>query len=185
MSSVPSVHSYHIFVLILRHSAAGIGSGKVLHGPGDPSDTRCSRYDNSYPSLMNSNVQFGYGTDRKFQYIACSGYLSPQTLELQVPQLESGLQLITLSSGGNDVGLSALLDACVFQWSIPGTTAKCETQLKKTEDLISKTLRGNLDKLYAAVKPKLASGAKAYVTGYAKFFGQYLSGSQIQWKSQC
>ncbi len=118
-------------------------------------------------------MQFGYGHDRKFQYLACSGQTSPEAEHDQVPNLESGLEFVTLSSGGNDVGLSDLLDACVFQWSIPGSTAKCEAQLTKTEDLISNTLAGNLDQLYAAVKPKLASGAKTYVTGYAKFFGEF------------
>ncbi len=86
-----------------------------------------------------------------------------------MPTLGSNLDLITLSSGGNDVGLVNILDACIFQFKL-GDDARCEKQLQDTSDLIANTLPGNLDQLLEALQPKLASGAKIYQTGYAKFF---------------
>jgi len=89
-------------------------------------------------------------------------------LQNQVPDLAGGQQAITLSSGGNDVGLVNILDACIFQFK-RGDDARCDTQLQASSNLITSTLPGNTDQLLAALKPKLASGSKIYHTGYAKF----------------
>ncbi|KAI9766948.1 MAG: hypothetical protein M1840_006245 [Geoglossum simile] len=104
-----------------------------------------------------------------FEFIACSGATSADVLSKQVPQLSSGYNLITLSAGGNDVGLASILNACIFQWG-GGNDKDCDNQLQATQNLIQNTLPGNLDKLLNALKGKLSSGSKVYQTGYAKFF---------------
>lgn len=81
-------------------------------------------------------------------------------------------QLITLSAGGNDVGLSKILNACIFGWSpIP---AECMTTTAKSQKIIDNELAGNLKDLYTAAKTKLGTDpknpGKIYVTGYGKYF---------------
>ncbi|KAI9859474.1 MAG: hypothetical protein M1813_006616 [Trichoglossum hirsutum] len=104
-----------------------------------------------------------------FEFIACSGATSEDVLKEQVPQLSSGYDLITLSAGGNDVGLTSILNACVFQWG-GGNDQDCDNQLQATQNLIQNTLPQNLDNLLNSLKGKLSSGSKVYQTSYAKFF---------------
>ncbi|KAF1959478.1 SGNH hydrolase [Byssothecium circinans] len=103
-------------------------------------------------------------------YLACSGATSPQVLDKQVSKLGTGYDLITLRSGGNDVGLSDILNACVYQWFSLSGDKGCNDQLDKTERLITDTLPGNYDKLTAALKSKLNTNRKVFWTGYAQFF---------------
>ncbi|KAG6355300.1 hypothetical protein INS49_003261 [Diaporthe citri] len=81
-----------------------------------------------------------------FEYLACSGATSPEILSSQVSELGTGYDLITVSAGGNDVGLSGILNACVFQWN---PFRICDDEMKATLNLVRDTLPGNPDKLYA------------------------------------
>ncbi|RTE68596.1 hypothetical protein BHE90_017027, partial [Fusarium euwallaceae] len=121
-------------------------------------------------------------------------------LDKQIPKLDNNQDAITLSIGGNDVGLVSLLNSCIFQMGVftkqQAEAAKliaevdkdyawakdfdwdslsrgCEGQIEWTKSLAtSQTFSRNLDDVLTAAKKKLATGAKIYVTGYAKFFAE-------------
>ncbi|KAF1849905.1 SGNH hydrolase [Cucurbitaria berberidis CBS 394.84] len=149
--------------------AAGIGSGKPLGDIFHRDPWFCSRWDQSYPYLMHQSEELN-GKD--FKYHACSGWTSTQIREKQVPKLnDKSQQIITLSSGGNDVYLSDLLNACVYQIT-PGAALSdnCKSTMDKTSEAIDKELFKWLDDLYTALKAKLTDDGKIYVTGYAQFW---------------
>jgi lysophospholipase L1-like esterase len=81
---------------------AGIGSGNQL---GDIfhrfNDWKCSRYDLSYPMLINNLI--GPSID-DFQFPACSGDRSVQINE-QVQSLKGDLNMVIMTAGGNDLCL--------------------------------------------------------------------------------
>ncbi|KAI9829474.1 MAG: hypothetical protein M1819_006294 [Sarea resinae] len=141
--------------------AAGIGAGNTIN-------SKDSRYDGAYPNLIN--LQLGKDPDDvDFTFIARSG---AKTLEIteQANQLDSGQQMITISSGGNDVGLVDDLNDCVFTFKGP-LSGDCEETLANTQDIIdSDDFSFGLDGLLNAAKDKLAPGGTIYYTGYAKFW---------------
>ncbi|KAL2879009.1 hypothetical protein SGCOL_005708 [Colletotrichum sp. CLE4] len=141
--------------------SAGIGSGS----PYPNSSTTCARYDQSYPAYMHSHELMPESA--AFEFLACSGATAPEILANQVSALGTGYDIITVSAGGNDVGLTSILNACIFQWN---PFANCPDEMQATLNLIRDTLPGNLDKLYAGLKSKINPGRKIYVTGYANFF---------------
>jgi lysophospholipase L1-like esterase len=143
--------------------AAGIGAGKLIDNEG------CSRYDQSYPSQMESDDGLGDSLDRTFAFLACSGAVSNDVITKQLPKVEDGQDVITLSAGGNDVNLIRILNQCVYQF--PTILELCETALAETEKEIDTVLPGNLDALLEATKKKLSPEGSIFVTGYARFFG--------------
>jgi lysophospholipase L1-like esterase len=88
--------------------SAGLGSGDRL-------DWTCSRYAYSYPNILQSDL-FGDTANRTHQFLACSGAASSEILEKQVPMLQDNLDLLTISAGGNDIGLTPILSNCVYQF---------------------------------------------------------------------
>lgn len=148
--------------------AAGIGADGRMGGLGD---YFCSRYDQSYPNLMNVDERFGPGANRKFTFWACSGAKTPEINKNQVAKLDDKSQdMITISSGGNDVGLVDILNHCIFQWN-PSVFSTCSyylTQAQKTID--SDDYAKNFDDLLNTAKAKLTDGGTVYWTGYAQFF---------------
>ncbi|KAL1864953.1 hypothetical protein VTK73DRAFT_5582 [Phialemonium thermophilum] len=190
--------------------SAGIGAGNRLGslleidsqgGKYITQDVSYPRYDHSYPSLVSQDPAFG-DTPPDFQYLSCSGAVTEDVLEKQLPKLEPNQQAILLSIGGNDAELVDILNQCVFQFSTlnPGKIdieevkskasqydwAKnydfealargCETQLARSAGLIASTdLANRWDAITTQAKAKLAAGGKIYWTGYAKFFAEDLS----------
>ncbi|GKU19782.1 unnamed protein product [Fusarium langsethiae] len=184
--------------------SAGIGAGDRLGSIYDAlksgSDFACARYDHAYPYLLNQDTRLGDPSKRKFQFVSCSGAVMKDVLEKQIPELDNGQDAITLSIGGNDVGLVNLLNSCIFQMSVftplQAAEAKvieevdkdyawakdfdwdslsrgCEGQIEYTKALATGNDFGkNLDAVLTAAKKKLNNGAKIYVTGYAKFFDE-------------
>ncbi|KAM0691538.1 hypothetical protein Q7P36_007737, partial [Cladosporium allicinum] len=165
--------------------SAGIGAGNRL----DEGDDRlCSRYDHSYPYLLNQDGWLGDASARTFQFVSCSGAVTKDVLETQIPRIDGNQEIILLSAGGNDVELTNILNQCVFQWLalrpeavsvakklasvlLPSHsdwdvyTRSCEEQLSQTSLLIDKaSFQESIDKV-----------GTIYYTGYAKFFAEDLS----------
>ena len=117
--------------------ASGLGSGQRLSG--FPSaDWWCSRYDSSYPSIINEDESLGDPSKRKFTYWACSGATIPKTID-QLNALDDRSQdIITITAGGNDASFIDVLNECVYQWSPHSNafTDACHNQIAKTHDYI-------------------------------------------------
>ncbi|KAF4436965.1 integrin alpha n-terminal [Fusarium austroafricanum] len=184
--------------------SAGIGAGDrlgtVFDAFKDGSDYACGRYNQAYPYLVNQDSRIGNPSERTFQFLSCSGAVTKDVLDKQIPKLDDNQDAITLSIGGNDVGLVSLLNSCIFQMGVftkaQAAEAKviaevdkdyswaksvdwdslsrgCQGQIDFSKSLAnSEDFSKKLDDVLTAAKKKLADGAKIYVTGYAKFFAE-------------
>ncbi|KAF2262090.1 SGNH hydrolase [Lojkania enalia] len=145
--------------------AAGLGAGSRI-------DWGCSRYDKSYPHLLQSSL-LGDNPHRKHQFLACSGAATPQILESQIPFLERDLDLLTISAGGNDIGITPIISDCIYQF-FKGGSKDCESAIKEAREKIAAKdrLYRNVTRVLDAVKPNMNEDrGLIYVTGYAGFFG--------------
>ncbi|KAF2116938.1 glycosyl hydrolase family 71-domain-containing protein [Lophiotrema nucula] len=149
--------------------AAGIGIG-ALRTESDAYD--CSRYDGAYPLKVQQIVQA-----KNFLFTACSGDTTVDMISKQIYKLGAiprtpgdYYDLITVSAGGNDVGFSDVLKACVF---LPTSPAKCTDALATAESNIDNRLETQVVSLLSALQPRLAiwTGVIAW-TLYAKFFDE-------------
>ena len=141
---------------------AGIGAGTLVSAA-DAKD--CSRYNGSYANVLNNWI--GGGPGRRFSYLACSGATSPEILENQVPNVPDNTQAMLVSAGGNDVGLSDILEACVFAYH---PFQDCAGAIKESHNSIQNDLAGNIKNLISESKKKLAKDGILYYVTYAKFF---------------
>ncbi|KZM20131.1 uncharacterized protein EKO05_0002814 [Ascochyta rabiei] len=145
--------------------AAGLGSGKRV-------DFACSRYNAAYPSIVHESLH-ARNTDSTHQFLACSGADTAEILAKQVPALHTNLDLITISAGGNDIGLTPILSNCVYQFYMAGEDA-CQKSVGEAQEKIGNDtqLYQNVTRLIEATKPYLNSThGLIHVTGYARFFG--------------
>jgi len=62
-------------------------------------DYACSRYDHSYPYIINNDDRLGDPGKRNFQFKSCSGAVTKDVLEKQIPSIDGGQQVILLSIG--------------------------------------------------------------------------------------
>ena len=86
--------------------AAGLGSGTRV-------DFSCSRYSAAYPTVLHDLLRW-CGSNTTHQSLACSGADTTEILAKQLPALNStSFDLITISAGGNDIGLTPILSNCV------------------------------------------------------------------------
>lgn len=152
--------------------SAGIGCGYLL-------DPDCKRYNFSFPSLINVDERMG-DTSRDFQFLACSGAVSSQILETQVPQIADGVQVVTVTAGGNDADFSKILVDCVYGFRLDST---CEDRLTDAGNLIqSEEFRNSIDALISATLPKLDENGRIYYVGYAPFFdAQSTQCNDVSW----
>ncbi|KAH1912574.1 hypothetical protein KXW47_007499 [Aspergillus fumigatus] len=198
----PSYLAYITRMAALGDSySARIGAGDRIQS--DP-DWRCSRYDHSYPYLINNDPRLGDPAARTFQFVSCSGAVTADVLDKQIPKISGNQQVILLSIGGNDAELSSILNQCIFGWAALAPEAVkmakeaalknpdlfpwaagfdwdslahgCENQLDRTRDIIAgAAFSKSLDSVIAAAKGKLSPDGMIHYTGYAKFFAEVLS----------
>jgi lysophospholipase L1-like esterase len=104
--------------------------------------------------------------------LACSGATTDEVIRDQVPALSSDTRLVTLTVGAANLGLSAVLAACLAE---PPAPVECATAISNAQSLVrgcpadEGTLRGDLIGLYGEVAEK-APGARIVVTGYPLLF---------------
>jgi lysophospholipase L1-like esterase len=114
---------------------------------------------------MNADRRMG-SKPPDFQFLACSGDTAEDVLANQVPAMKQELQMVTVSAGGNDVGLVDLLNYCIYQFgdtSLGAFDVKCNQLLDQSAEKIKKELPAKLARLYTAVQKKLAPGGTVYV----------------------
>ena len=88
---------------------AGIGAGNNMgaffNREGDRDNYACSRYDLSYPMLVNRVIG---PSVKEFQFPACSGDRSGKIFD-QVNALKENVDMVVMTAGGNDLCLVSAL----------------------------------------------------------------------------
>jgi len=155
----------HKFASIGDSYAAGLGAGTRV-------DWGCSRYSSSYPYILHTSL-LGSDANRTHVALSCSGASTSMILETQVPQLQnSSLDLLTVSAGGNDIGLTPVLSNCVYQFCL-NSEADCDNAIHDAQTSIDdpNVLLKNVGNVIEAAKPKMNDQGMIVLTGYARFFG--------------
>ncbi|GAB3653812.1 SGNH/GDSL hydrolase family protein [Glycomyces tarimensis] len=126
-------------------------------GIGSYTDAACKRSELAYPALIADEI----GAELRFE--ACSGATTADVLADQVGALEEGTDLVTVTVGGNDIGWSDAVTACM----IPAYD--CTSDIERAEAFARDRLPALLDDVYAEIGAR-SPGAEVYVLGYPRLF---------------
>ncbi len=139
-----------------------------------PYDGRCGRSDAAPAARLDGRMRI-----RLDDFVACAGATTVSMMSGgQLDALDEDTDLVTLSVGGNDVGWSQPVTACLV-----GDDAQCAGALDATSGRIATVLPVLLDWVYAQVSAR-APQAHVVVTGYPRLFspehGPYLRASPAE-----
>ena len=101
---------------------------------------------------------------------AVPGATTGSLLEEQLWALDGDADLVTVQVGGNDIGWSQVVFAC-----LAGPDELCEATLAVTTGIVETVLPGLLDEVYAEVAAR-EPGAHVIVLGYPRLFSPELGG---------
>ncbi|CAG8122912.1 unnamed protein product [Penicillium salamii] len=158
---------------------AGIGSGNVYSSRKE--DKACSRYDYSYPSIMN---QFFGSSVSNFTYLACSGDTSVD-IAAQIARLSKGLDLAVMTAGGNDLCLvssgsfgvttaadlreqTTIIKTCILN-SVTSESS-CQKAIKTAQTAIDGILEDNIVSLLSSLDDKMDARGVIVLSSYAPYF---------------
>ncbi|KAF4456267.1 hypothetical protein F53441_1561 [Fusarium austroafricanum] len=148
--------------------SAGPGAGK----PYGTDSGSCMRRDGSYPAQLKHRFPY---PNNVLQFLSCTGDKVPGLLE-QLPQMNHYQKVVTLSIGGNDVGFSKILRACVFKPGGP-IADDCDETIKsvREERINGDKLVNTLKQGYMAVTSRLTGDHTRIVLVqlYPNFFNEY------------
>ena len=131
--------------------AAGMGAGDDHGG--------CARSaESSYAAVFAADAGV-----RLLHNAACAGKTTDDLVNQQLWALNGDVNLVSVSVGGNDLGVAALATACA-----PGPTPDCKADFTAAVDTIGK-LTDKLSATYQAIA-EAAPNARIVVTGYPLLF---------------
>jgi lysophospholipase L1-like esterase len=133
-------------------------------GVGTGSDSgSCGRSSQAYgPLWAASNAT-------SFTFAACSGATTAQVISSQLSSLSSSTTLVSVTTGGNDVGFSNIMETCILE-----STSSCESAVNSAESYAKNTLPGSLNTLLSDIHSK-APNAKVVVLDYPIFYDTSVS----------
>jgi lysophospholipase L1-like esterase len=136
--------------------AAGIGAPPYVSSSGD-----CLQSNDGYPELLDSEKKIHLQANA-----TCPGATTSTVAGTQLSALTPGVELVTLTVGGNDLGFADLFETC----STPGQEAQCLIAITNavTDEQLTDLYR-DLTLLYGKVAKK-APNALIVVTGYPYLF---------------
>lgn len=139
-----------------------------------PYSTTCGRSQSAYGVLVDGRARLDLD-----DFVACAGATTRTLVDGgQLAALDGDTELVLLSIGGNDIGWSQAVAAC-----LGGTDAQCAGASAVVRGQIAVTLPGRLDTLHAKVA-EAAPDARVIVTGYPRLFspeyGAYLRASPAE-----
>ena len=134
--------------------AAGQGGGDYING--------CLESPNGYPYLLDHRRRIDLRDN-----VACTGATTTTVASTQLSALTEETELVTLTVGAADLGLSTVLTACT---AVPPTPVQCQAAIANAQAQLG-TLLVSLTNLYAAVADEdAAPNALIVVTGYPLLF---------------
>ena len=146
--------------------ASGIAAGNYINSNLGSADWICSRFDHAYGKLLEGMLQ-----SQAFTFLACSGNTCEDVQKSQKPSNKA--DLVTLTVGGNNVGFSAVVESCVYQFG-GVTAASCDSAVAKTQAAIAGDLWNSLWNTINSIVTTVGSNPnfKLFVTNYPKFWNQ-------------
>lgn len=132
--------------------SAGVGSQ-------DSYDNDCLRADTSYPTLWLRTHNF-----QEFAFAACSGATTSDVLNQQIRTLGPSDTLVTITIGGNDVGFTNVLTACL----VAGDEA-CKAAVEQAVAVVNGQLPERLANVFSAIR-QAAPRAHVVVLSYPHLF---------------
>jgi lysophospholipase L1-like esterase len=130
--------------------AAGMGGGAE--------QGKCRLSPNGYPSVFAHRA----GVDLVVN-AACAGATTSDLLKHQLIALDDRTDLVTVSIGGNDLGVAEIAGSCAA-----GKAAACRNQVTAALSLLN-VLPDRLDTVYSAIA-QAAPNARIVVTGYTLLY---------------
>lgn len=130
--------------------SAGPGAGADVPGSGS-----CRRREGAFPEQLNKAAALSANPDHGFDFLACSGARTADVLpkassDGQIDKFRTNVNnnrdFATISIGGNDVGFSDTLDACVFHAQL----SNCQDQ-KRNTNLAIEGIQPKLEFVYESV----------------------------------
>jgi lysophospholipase L1-like esterase len=146
--------------------ASGYGVG--------PYDGPCGRSQSAYAVQLEGRMKVHLD-----DFVACAGATTATLVSGgQLRALDGATDLVTVQIGGNDVGWSSAVGAC-----LGGTDAQCAGALAAARGKVSGLLPARLDSVYDQISAD-APHAKVLVVGYPRLFspayGAYLLASPAE-----
>jgi len=140
-------------------------------GYGVPPYAECGRSQSAYAVQLDGRQRL-----RLDDFVACAGATTTSLVTGgQLAALDTDTDLVTLTIGGNDIGWSSSVVAC-----LGGTDAQCAGAVALVEARITNQLPALLDSVYSRIAAT-APNAHVVVTGYPRLFspeyGTYLRAS--------
>jgi len=143
-------------------------------GYGVPPYSACGRSDSAYGVLVDGRQRLALD-----DFVACAGATTTSLVEGgQLAALDAGSDLVLLSIGGNDIGWSQAVVACL---------ARADTDCARTTEMILGRIGNDLPALLDTLHDQVAAaapGARVIVTGYPRLFspehGSYLGASPAE-----
>jgi lysophospholipase L1-like esterase len=146
----PAYSSTTRYVALGDSYSAGVGASASI--------TPCGRDPLGYPTLWAKAHGITSFTD-----VTCGGAVTDDVLANQISALSPQTDVVTITIGGNDVGVGAQVLTCV----VFGDQA-CAQSVRKTEADLP-IYAAKIDKTYAAIR-QAAPHADVYVLGYPHLF---------------
>ena len=139
-----------------------------------PYDGLCGRSQSAYAVQVDGRMKIELD-----DFVACAGATTESLVAGgQLAALDASTDLVTISIGGNDVGWSTAVTAC-----LGGTDTQCAGALAATHTTVTQVLPGLLDAVYTQVSAS-APEAHVVVTGYPRLFspehGPFLGASAAE-----
>jgi lysophospholipase L1-like esterase len=143
-------------------------------GFGVPPYGACGRSDSAYAVQLDGRMKVDLD-----DFPACAGATTTSLVTGgQLDALDGDTDLVTISIGGNDIGWSSTVGACLL-----GTDDQCAGSIALTRAKITSDLPAKLGSVYDQVAAR-APGARVLVTGYPHLFspeyGAYLGASPAE-----
>jgi lysophospholipase L1-like esterase len=123
-------------------------------------DPACERGRYGYPAVVAARRP-----RLKLDFVACAGATTSDLLATQVSHVGRTTRWVTMTIGGNDIGLTRVIGAC----SQPGPPAGCQSAIDDTRAMIRDDLPAKLDAVYREVRAR-APDARVVVLGYPRLF---------------